>query len=92
MIEDTLARIADALERIAASAVPAAAPVEKPAKAKKAEPAPEPALTLDELRKSLNGITPEQARALLAQFEVKKLSELQPEQYADVLQAAKEMR
>ena len=58
------------------------------------EPAPEPKpqpteLTLDALRKSLAPLDPAAGRALLEQFGVRKVSELQPEQYMDVLKAAK---
>lgn len=110
MIESTVGRIADALERIAAR-LENQAPVEhtpptkavdlldppkaKPAKAAKlaaveAEPAaPAPELTLDVLRKHLAPLDPAAGRALLQQFQVAKVSELQPEQYADVLAAVR---
>ena len=114
MIETTLARIADALERLAvrieeqAGIEPPAPPqkvadliggtpkeegakasaskVEQPEPEAKAQPTE---LTLDALRKSLAPLDPAQGRALLEQFGVKKVSELQPEQYMDVLKAAK---
>lgn len=79
----------------------AEAVVEPRPKAKKAKPAPEPEvvkpepapeLTLDQLRKSLAPIDPGQGRALLGQFGVKKLSDLDPAQYAEVLAAAQEMQ
>ena len=58
------------------------------------EVAPEPKvqpteITLDALRKSLAPLDPTAGRALLEKFGVKKVSELQPEQYMDVLKAAK---
>ena len=54
------------------------------------EPKPQPTeITLDALRKSLAPLDPTAGRALLEQFGVKKVSELQPEQYLDVLKAAK---
>ena len=96
MIEKDLGRIADALEQLVArfQGVPVVdAPVEDPPtpKAKPAQ-APPVALTLDALRKGLAPIDPEQGRALLGQFGVKKLSEIQPEQYAAVLAAAQELQ
>ena len=107
MIETTLARIADALERLAVrmeeqAGVEPPAPPQKAADLidppqAKAEPAPEPEvekpvpteITLDALRKSLAPLDPTAGRALLEQFGVRKVSELQPEQYMDVLKAAK---
>lgn len=105
MIETTFSRIADALERIAVlmekdgAPAPAVKPTKKAAPEvveaptpKEVEPktGPQPTeITLDALRKSLAPLDPTAGRALLEQFGVKKVSELQPEQYMDVLKAAK---
>ena len=98
MIEKDLGRIADALEQIVArfsAPAPQAAPVVEPTP----EPEPEPVkeakpteLTLDALRKSLAPLDPAAGRALLGKFGVKKVSELKPEQYMEVLTAAREAR
>jgi len=99
MIEKDLGRIADALEQIVArfsAPPPQAAPVVEPTP----EPEPEPVkedpkpteLTLDALRKSLAPLDPAAGRALLGKFGVKKVSELKPEQYMEVLTAAREAR
>jgi len=59
---------------------------------KEVEPAPKAQpteITLDALRKSLAPLDPTAGRALLEKFGVRKVSELQPEQYMEVLKAAK---
>ncbi len=54
------------------------------------EPKAQPTeITLDALRKSLAPLDPTAGRALLEKFGVRKVSELQPEQYMEVLKAAK---
>ena len=98
-IADALERLVVLMEKDGAPA-----PVAKPAKKAAPEvvetpevveaPTPEPKvqpteITLDALRKSLAPLDPTAGRALLEKFGVKKVSELQPEQYMDVLKAAK---
>lgn len=75
----------------------AAAPAEpdadegKPAAAEKAEKAPK--VKLEEVTAAItelaNTIGLQEARAVLAQFDVKRAAELKPEQYADFIAAAK---
>ena len=76
------------------AAAPAAEPdtaEEKPAPAEKTEKAPK--VKLEEVTAAItelaNSVGLQDARAVLAQFEVKRAAELKPEQYADFIAAAK---
>lgn len=98
MIETHIERIADALERLVAhfeSDAPTFIDGADEAAQPETEPAPKAPptdLTLDALRKGLAPLAPAQGRALLEKFGVRKVSELKPDQYQDVLSAAREMR
>lgn len=97
MIEDTITKLADAINRLCdvLESVDDSAPV-KPAKkntSKKPEKKPETEEqpSIDDVRSVLTKLKRDQAREVLSKFDVKKLPELDEEKYQEAINEAEQL-